>query len=138
MAVRELRRLAPIVRESLYDRMTAQTLHQATHRPLVDALEREHPELIIDDGTNVLASEGTGGAKLIYGFESAPAFVDRFPRMFEKLLPKIRRVYRADSVRLRVPRCGCALRFGPRSCWGWCSPRAAATRMRKVPQATQP
>jgi ribosomal protein S18 acetylase RimI-like enzyme len=91
-----------VITDSLYDRIEAHALHQTTHRPYVDRLEREHPELIIEDGANVLASEGTGGAKLIYGFEHERAFVERFPAMFAKLLPRIRRVYRADSVRFRL------------------------------------
>jgi ribosomal-protein-alanine N-acetyltransferase len=102
MPVRELRRIGPAAIDSLFDRMKAQTLHQTTHRPYVDALEREHPELIIEDGPNVLAAEWHGGAKLIYGFEHERAFVERFPRMFEKLLPRIRRELRAESVRFRL------------------------------------
>jgi ribosomal protein S18 acetylase RimI-like enzyme len=102
MPVRELRRINPAVHESLFDRIKSKTLHQATQRPYVDALERSHPELIVEDGGNLLAAEATGGAKLIYGFEHERAFVERFPRMFEKLLPKIRRAFNADNVRFRL------------------------------------
>lgn len=102
MPVRELRRLNSVVNDSIFDRIKSQALHNANHRRFVDALERDHPELIAQDGHNVLAVEGTGGAKLIYGFEHERAFVERFPRMLEKLLPKARRVLRADSVRFRL------------------------------------
>jgi [ribosomal protein S18]-alanine N-acetyltransferase len=102
MPVRELRRLDSVVNDSLFDQIEAMTLHQLTARTFVDALERDQPELIIRDGKNMLAAEWHGGAKLIYGFEHERAFVDRFPRMFEKLLPKVRRVLHADSLRFRL------------------------------------
>ena len=102
MPVRELRRIGPAAQDSLFDRIKARTLHQTTHRPYVDALEHEHPTLIVEDGPNALAAEWHGGAKLIYGFEHERAFVERFPRMFEKLLPRIRKELRADTVRFRL------------------------------------
>lgn len=102
MPVQKLRRIGPIVGKSLYDRMCAQTLHQADWRRYLDELERTQPELIIEDGGNILAAGGKGAASLSYGFSSDRAFVDRFPAMFEKLLPRARRVLGSDEVRLRL------------------------------------
>jgi ribosomal protein S18 acetylase RimI-like enzyme len=104
MPVQKLRRIGPAVGESLYDRIKAQTLHNADRRPIVDAIERDHADLIVEDGSNILAAEawGEGLARLNYGFDDARAFSERFPRMFEKLVPRIRRVLRADTVRLRL------------------------------------
>jgi ribosomal-protein-alanine N-acetyltransferase len=102
MPVQKLRRIGPIVGESLYDRITAHTLHHADWRRYVDEAEREHPDLIVEDRGNLLTVGGPGTATLSYGFESDRAFADRFPAMFEKLLPKIRRELAADTVRLRL------------------------------------
>src|SRR5690349_8522542 len=102
MPVQKLRRIGPVVGESLYDQIESRTFHQLTTRRYVDEVERKHPDLVVRDGTAILAGDWHGGAKLIYGFESERAFCERFPRMFEKLLPKIRRELRADSLRLRL------------------------------------
>jgi hypothetical protein len=64
MPVQKLRRIAPLVGASLHDRLCAQTLHHADWPRSLDALEREHPELIIVDGDNVLAASGRGSASL--------------------------------------------------------------------------
>ena len=102
MPVQKPRRIGPVAGESLFDRIKAHTLHSTVWRRYLDALEREHPDLIIEDGGNLLAAEGPGVARLCYGFDNERAFVERFPGMFEKLLPRVRRVLRADSVRLRL------------------------------------
>jgi len=102
MPVRQLRRLGPAVGDSLFDQLESSTLNSLYWRPYVDAVERDHPELIVRDGANILMAEGHGGAKLLYAFENERVMVDRFPAMFEKLLPRLRRVLRSDSVRLRL------------------------------------
>jgi ribosomal protein S18 acetylase RimI-like enzyme len=102
MPVQKLRRIGPIVGESLYDRMQAQTLQQVDWRRYLDDLERSAPELIIEDGGNILAASGCGTPSLSYGFASDRAFAERFPEMFEKLLPKLRRMLGAENVRLRL------------------------------------
>jgi len=101
MAIKQLRRLGAVVGQSLQDRILASTINQTYFTTDVDALEREHPELILDDGANIVAAVPEGGPRIIYGFESDRAFIDRFPAMFEKLLPKVRKTYRADRVRIR-------------------------------------
>jgi len=100
MAVRTLRRIGPAVGDSLYDRMRARTLHSVAWRPWVDETERHHPRLIIEDGPNLLAALDRGSARLVYGFESDRAFAARFPQMFERLLPRIRKELKADIVRI--------------------------------------
>lgn len=102
MPVRQLRRLGPAVGDSLFDQLKSSTLNSLYWRPYVDAVERDHPELIVRDGANILMAEGHGGAKLLYAFENERVMVDRFPAMFEKLLPHLRRALRSDSVRLRL------------------------------------
>jgi ribosomal protein S18 acetylase RimI-like enzyme len=102
MPVQKLRRIGPVIGESLYERIGAHTLHHVDWRRYLDDLEREHPDLIIEDGENLVAASGPGSSSLSYGFTSDRAFVDRFPVMFEKLLPRIRRTLGAESVRLRL------------------------------------
>lgn len=102
MPVRQLRRLGPAVGDSLFDQLESSTLSSLYWRRYVDAVERDHPELIVHDGANILMAESHGGAKLLYGFENERVMVDRFPAMFEKLLPRLRRALGSDSVRLRL------------------------------------
>jgi ribosomal protein S18 acetylase RimI-like enzyme len=104
MPVEKLRRIGPVVGEGLFDQINALTLHNTDRRPYIDPVARDHPELVIRDGANVLAASawGHGLARLAYGFESERAFADRFPAMFDKLLPRLRRVLRAEDVRLRL------------------------------------
>ncbi len=102
MPVRQLRRLGSVIGDSLFDQLESSTLNSLYWRPYVDAVERDHPELIVRDGPNILAAEGHGGPKLLYAFENERVMVDRFPAMFEKLLPSLRRVLRSDNVRLRL------------------------------------
>jgi ribosomal protein S18 acetylase RimI-like enzyme len=102
MPVRQLKRIGPAIGDSLFDQIKSHTLQNSDLRPYVDAMEREHPELILEADGNVLAAEGVPTARLNYGFENERVFADRFPAMFEKLLPRIRRVLRAERVRLRL------------------------------------
>jgi ribosomal protein S18 acetylase RimI-like enzyme len=49
-----------------------------------------------------MLAQQAGVAKLAYSFESDRAFTDFFPEMLDVLLPRIRRLLRADSVRFRL------------------------------------
>ena len=102
MALRQLRRLAPPARVSLYDEMAAQALHALYFRRDIERVEREHPELIVRDGANVLLAQPAGAAKLAYSYESDRAFTELFPPMLDVLLPRARRALRADTVRFRL------------------------------------
>jgi ribosomal protein S18 acetylase RimI-like enzyme len=102
MPIRQLKRIAPVIGDSLFDRIRAHTLHDADPRRQLDALQRDHPDLVVEDSGNFLAASGSGTATLSYGYEDERAFADRFPRMLERLLPRVRRTLRADSVRLRL------------------------------------
>jgi hypothetical protein len=102
MPVRQLRRIGPVAGQSLHDRMQANPLHVVYWRRWMDALERKHRDLVIDDGENILAAEGHGERKLLYSFDSDRAFADRFPPMFEQLLPRLRQKLGDGSLRLRL------------------------------------
>lgn len=102
MPVKPLRRIGAPVGESLFEQMSSRMLHGLYWRKDVDALEREHPDLILRDGANIVAALPAGEARLLYGFENDRAFIERFPAMFETLLPRIRRELRAETVRLRL------------------------------------
>jgi ribosomal protein S18 acetylase RimI-like enzyme len=102
MAVKNPRRIGPVVGQSLHDRLSAAVMSNVYWRSGSDATEREHPELIIERDGNLLSVDAAGGAKLIYGFENPRAFVDYFTDMFEELLPRIRASLSADSVRFRL------------------------------------
>lgn len=102
MAVRPLRRLDLSANVSLYDRMSRESLHYAWSRFELDAVERDHPGLVIERAGNTLAAFGGGRASLAYAFVSDGAFSDEFPSMLTALLPKLRRELRADSVRFRL------------------------------------
>ena len=102
MAVRQIRRIAPAAGPALHDRIGAQALHARYFRSDSERTEREHPELVIARGDNILSAVEGGAAKLIYAFESDRAFREHFEPMFEELLPKLRRALRADTVRFRL------------------------------------
>ena len=102
MAVRQLRRLGQPASVSLYDEMEAQALHALYFRRDIERVEAEHPDLIVRRGANILLAQQAGVAKLAYSFESDRAFTELFPDMLDALLPRIRRVLRADSVRFRL------------------------------------
>ena len=68
----------------------------------MDALEREHPKLIVERDGNILGAFREGSAALAYSFRNDAAFVDHFPSMFEALLPRLKRELRADTVRFRL------------------------------------
>ena len=101
MAIRQLRRIGAPVGDSLTDLIEAQLVHGTYWRRDIDAIEREHPELIVRDGGNIVAAIPQGNTRVIYGFDNERAFVDRFPDMLEALLPRVRKTLAADSVRLR-------------------------------------
>lgn len=98
MTVTKPRRIGQITGSSLYDRLEAKLLHDEYWRSSIDAVEREHPELVIEDDGNLLLYDGY---RLAYGFDNQRAFVERFPAMFEKLLPRIRKAG-AEQVRFRL------------------------------------
>jgi len=103
MPVRPLRRLAAPSSSSLYDEVRVQALHAVYFRSDAERVEREHPELVLDDGQNVLFAQPAGDlAKLGYAFESDRAFTESFEPMFAKLLPRVRRALRVDTVRFRL------------------------------------
>ena len=102
MPVRPLRRLDAATRNSLFDRISREALHNAWGRSELDRLEAEHPDLVIERDGNVLAAFGAGLASLAYSYTSDGAFSDLFPSMFEDLMPGIRKELRADSVRFRL------------------------------------
>ena len=83
--------------------MASQALHALYFRRDIEVVEREHPELILTAGENVLlAHPGGYTAKLAYSFESDRMFTELFPPMLEKLLPRVRKTLRADTVRFRL------------------------------------
>ncbi|HEX5479444.1 MAG TPA: GNAT family N-acetyltransferase [Dehalococcoidia bacterium] len=103
MPVRPVRRLDLPSESSLYEEMASQALHALYFRRDIEAVEREHPELILTAGENVLlAHPGGYTAKLAYSFESDRMFTELFPPMLEKLLPRVRKALRADTVRFRL------------------------------------
>jgi len=103
MPVRPLRRIGISSGERLHDQVDAALFHSPYGATLTNEIEDEHPELIVRDGENVLAAFARGGtAHLVYGFENERAFADRFPAMFEKLLPKARRAIAPDDLRFRL------------------------------------
>ena len=102
MPVRQLRRLGATIGDSVFDQMESSTLNSLYWRPYIDAVERDHPELIVRDGPNILMAASHGAVMLFYGFENERVMVDRFPAMFEKLLPRLRRVLGSGGVRLRL------------------------------------
>ncbi len=102
MTVRQLRRLSAPVNDTLHDWLGAQLLHNVGWRSQSDAVEREHPELIVRDGESLLAATVRGESLLLYGFENERVFFDHFPAMFEKLLPKLRKQRAVEMVRFRL------------------------------------
>lgn len=102
MTVRQLRRLSAPVNDTLHDVLSSQLLHNVGWRSQSDAVEREHPELIVRDGESLLAATVRGESVLLYGFENARVFFDHFPAMFEKLLPKLRKQRGVEKVRFRL------------------------------------
>ncbi|MDP9236205.1 MAG: GNAT family N-acetyltransferase [Chloroflexota bacterium] len=100
MPVQPPRRLAPPTAVSLYDEISRAALSCGPSRTEVTKTERDYPQLVLRDGDNILA--GLAGSGLAYAFESERAFIERFPAMFEALLPKIRRELHTDTVRFRL------------------------------------
>ncbi len=100
MPLKPIRRIDTTTGENLYDEISQHVLAAAWSRAELDAVEREHPRLIVRRGANVLAATEHGD--LAYAFDSQRAFIDLFQEMFEELLPRIRRELDADSVRFRL------------------------------------
>lgn len=103
MPVAKPRRLLIPTAQSLFDRLQREALSCAYSRREIDDLERHRPNLIIEDGPNVLAAVSHGDAIVLpYAFESTRAFHEGFARMFERLLPRARKAYLGDTVRFRL------------------------------------
>lgn len=102
MAITRVRRIEAQTGPSLHDRISREALSCAWSRAEANAIERDHPELIVERAGNLLAAFREGEASLAYAYESDRAFVELFPPMFEQLLPRIRRVLRAETVRFRL------------------------------------
>jgi ribosomal protein S18 acetylase RimI-like enzyme len=103
MPVTRPRRLDVPVARSLFDRLSLDPLSCAYSRRELDELERTHPDLMVEDGGNILAAVDHGAAIVLpYAFSSDRAFTDRFGAMFEKLLPRARKAYGAPAVRFRL------------------------------------
>jgi ribosomal-protein-alanine N-acetyltransferase len=102
MPVRPLRRLeAPTA--SFHARLSREALSYAWAPAEVDDLPSKHPDLVIErDGNLLTAFAGAGQSRLAYSYGSDAEFVDLFPAMFEQLLPRIRKVQGADTVRFRL------------------------------------
>ncbi len=103
MPVQQLRRLDTAAAQSLYHRLAREALNCTYSRQDLHALEREHPGLILQHKDNVISALAHGNtATLVYGFTSRSDFADYFAPMFEKLLPKVRKAYKPDTVRFRL------------------------------------
>jgi ribosomal protein S18 acetylase RimI-like enzyme len=102
MAIKPVRRLDVPTGASLHDRMQARFMHNVLYRPAMDVIEREHPELVLEQGANLLAASPAGDtARLVYGFENERVFADRLPAMLQKLLPRIKKTG-CTSMRLSL------------------------------------
>lgn len=103
MPVQQLRRLDAATAQSLYQRLARETLNCTYSRRELDELERGHPELILVHKDNVMSALAHGNtATLVYGFTSRSDFADYFAPMFERLLPKVRKAFKPDTVRFRL------------------------------------
>ncbi len=139
------RRLDVRTARSLHDRLSKDPLSCAYSRRELDAVEREHPDLVVEHSGNLIAAINHGDAiVLAYAFESDRAFVDGFGAMVQKLLPRARKVYGAPMLRFRLthgpsrPMVEPVLKgmaFTPRKAWlqfsfakGTPSPKTAVSR----------
>jgi [ribosomal protein S18]-alanine N-acetyltransferase len=143
MAVKPMRRLVVPESQSLYDVMSRQALHALYWRSDLEAVEREHPELIVRRDENVLALVPGGAAKLVYSYASDREFVERFPEMLDELLPRIRRVMGADSIRFRLTHSPSRPRIEPVLKSAWFNPTRdwmefALPRGAALPKAAAP
>jgi ribosomal protein S18 acetylase RimI-like enzyme len=97
------RRLLVATGPSLYHRLQSEALSCAYSERELDDLERLHPELIVQNDGGILAAISHGDAIVFpYSFTSTGAFSDQFEGLFEKLLPRARKVYAASTVRFRL------------------------------------
>lgn len=102
MPVRQPRRLDRPAGPSLHDRLSLQALSWADFPERVTRVERQHPELIIEHEGNLLSVlPGEDPAPLLYAFLSARSFVEHFPSMLERLLPRLRALG-TQRVRFRL------------------------------------
>lgn len=139
------RRLRVSTGPSLYRRLSAEALSCAYSERELDDLQRLQPDLIVERDGSVLAAISHGDAIVFpYAFPSTRAFCDDFEALFEQLLPRARRAYRASTVRFRLthgparPAVEPVLRrlsFSPRKAWfhfslakGTASPKVVAPR----------
>jgi [ribosomal protein S18]-alanine N-acetyltransferase len=100
MPLRELRRLEAPTGSSLHARLSREALSYAWSPSEVDPIPGE---LIVEREGNVLAAfGGAAQARLAYSFASDSEFVDLFPPMFEVLLPRIKKLLDAETVRFRL------------------------------------
>jgi ribosomal protein S18 acetylase RimI-like enzyme len=103
MVVQKPRRLNAPLAMSLHDRLGMESL-SCSHGPsIVNKVKRSHPELIIERAGNVLTAVGFSGVIVLqYAYTSDSAFMDHFGDMFDKLLPRARKAFPADTVRFRL------------------------------------
>ncbi len=100
MPLRQLRRLEAPTGPSLHARLSREALCYAWSPAEVDAIP---PELIVERAGNVLAAfGGAAQARLAYSFASDGEFIELFPPMFELLLPRMRKLLGAETVRFRL------------------------------------
>src|SRR5581483_8617222 len=83
-------------------RLSSEVLSCVYWRRDLDRVEREHPDLVVEREGNLMAAIPSGDAKLAYAFTSEAAFTEHFPPMLEQLVPRIRRAFAAETVRLRL------------------------------------
>src|SRR5512135_1429077 len=100
MALKKLRRIDVASGDTLFDEISSNVLSAPWSRGEIEQAARQHPELIVRRGDNVVVALENGG--LAYGFESQSAFIDEFAGMFQELLPRVRRELDVDSVRFRI------------------------------------
>jgi ribosomal protein S18 acetylase RimI-like enzyme len=100
-APQQLRRIGPLVGDSIGDIVESHVAFGTGWHRDIDAAVAAHPELILRDGRNFVTAIPQGNTRIIYGFENERAFADRFPAMLDRLLPLVRKAYGTDSVRLR-------------------------------------
>ena len=102
MAVKPVRRLQAPTGPELYDRMAALVLYDLPWRSQLEPVERQHPELIVRRGDNVLAAVPAGDVRLAYSFRGDRDFVELFAGMFEELMPRVGRAATGDTLRFRL------------------------------------
>ena len=100
MALKKPRRIDVAAGDTLYDEITSHVLSEAWGRAEIEQATREHPDLVVRRGGDVLLAVESGG--LAYGFEDQSAFIDEFAGMFQALMARVRRELDLDTVRFRL------------------------------------